>query len=372
MKRLFSPPFKTSRCLLSAALCASVLAGCTSIHPKSGFLTLNTQLSEGKFFKQENILPGRDFNRFRKVKVSLVDVTFLPENTGYDRSEVRMLRDAFQEALETKLREAFLVLNREAVPDEETLVIRPALVYLMPPAKTVQVGEHWAGTGIPVATGGAAFEAKILEGETGHLLAEVAERQSDGKSLGAVTVEPYHRYDNVEAVFQRWGEQMVALLKSHRAADREYSLGAAGKMPELLVQDFKAIESLQRLWMDEELKGDKEALLELCTDDIRWIPPDAPLVSGKNALRDWLNSRDVQSASIQITDTDTGGSGSVAYLTSQYSKVLVPKGGYLAHTVKGTHFWVLRKTPDKGWRISLAGWNQDGPASNLEQLSKTV
>ncbi len=370
MKRLVLTLEKMKCRILSAVLFVSVLAGCTSVHPKSGFLTLNTQLSEGKYFKRENVLPGRDFNRYRKVRVSLVDVTFLPEDTGYDRNEVRMLRDAFQEALETKLREGFLVLNREAIPDEETLVIRPALVYLMPPAKTVQVGDHWAGTGIPVATGGAAFEAKILEGGTGHLLAEVAERQSDGKSLSAVTVEPYHRYDNVEAVFEKWGEQMVAMLKSLRASDRDYSLAGAGKMPELLVQDFKAIESLQRLWMDEELKGNKAALLELCTDDVRWIPPDAPVVSGKAALRDWLNSRDVQSASIQITDTDTGGSGSMAYLTSQYSKVLVPKGGFLAHTITGTHFWVLRKTPDKGWRISLAGWNQDGPASNLEPLAK--
>lgn len=359
--------FSLNRALSALALGFFLFgAGCTSIHPKTGFLTLTTQLHPGKFFKQENVLPGRDFAPFRKVKVALVDVSFLPEDTGFDRNEVRMLRDSLQGALESHLSEAFLVIGREAEADSETLVIRPALVYLMPPARNVQVGEEWKGTGLPVATGGAAFEAKFLEPETGHLLAEVAERRSDGQSLSSVTVDPYNRYDNVEAVFDVWGAQMLKFAKSLRAEGRDYSLGASGRMPELLVQDFKAIEDLQRRWMDEELRGDKEALLGLCTDDVQWIPPDAPAVLGKDALRDWFKAREVQSASIQITDTDTGGSGSVAYLTSHYSKVLVPAGGFLAHTVTGTHFWVLKKTPDKGWRIAVAGWNQNSPPTNLQ------
>lgn|GEM_PF-1405923 len=369
MKPGYTPLFKPCKALalFMASVCFPFLGtGCTSIHPKTGFLTLTTQLHQGKYFKQENVLPGRDFAQFRKVKVSLVDVSFLPEDGGYDRNEVRMLRDSLQGALEGYLRQAFLVVGREAEPDSETLIIRPALVHLMPPARNVQVGAEWKGTGLPVATGGAAFEAKFLEPGTGHLLAEVAERRSDGQSLGAVTVDAYNRYENVEAVFEVWGEQLLGFVKDLRAQGRDFSLGSAGLLPELLVQDFKAIESLQRQWMDEELRGNKEGLVGLCTDDVQWIPPDAPAVLGKDALRDWLKAREIQSASIQITDTDTGGSGSVAYLTSRYSKVLVPEGGFLAHTVTGTHFWVLKKTPDKGWRVAVAGWNQNGPPANLQ------
>ena len=43
--------------------------------------------------------------------------------------------------------------------------------------------------------------------------------------------------------------------------------------------DVRAIEALQRRWLDEERAGHPTAILDLCTEDVVWMPPAGQLVA---------------------------------------------------------------------------------------------
>ena len=47
--------------------------------------------------------------------------------------------------------------------------------------------------------------------------------------------------------------------------------------------DIHAIRALHDKWIDAELRGDIAAVLELCTDDVRWMVPNGAPVAGKAA-----------------------------------------------------------------------------------------
>jgi ketosteroid isomerase-like protein len=53
------------------------------------------------------------------------------------------------------------------------------------------------------------------------------------------------------------------------------------KLYEVLADvDVRAIQRLQRRWLDEELAGHSAAILDLCTEDVVWMP-----VFRKNSIR---------------------------------------------------------------------------------------
>jgi uncharacterized protein (TIGR02246 family) len=74
---------------------------------------------------------------------------------------------------------------------------------------------------------------------------------------------------------------------------------------ELSSHDLQAIADLHKRWIDAELAGDSLAVLRLCTDDVVWIPPDSPVLEGREAIIRWLKRAEVQIISIEISDLRT-------------------------------------------------------------------
>jgi ketosteroid isomerase-like protein len=208
-----------------------------------------------------------------------------------------------------------------------------------------------------MATGMAAFEAKILDGRTGHLLAEVSEQQNDGGNLKAVTYDAFKRYANTEAVFRKWSDQMLRMLRS-LTGDRPFHEDFGSDMSGLLIQDVQAIQEIHKTWREKELAGKSQELLDLCADDVTWIPPQAAPILGKAQVAEHLRETTPEVSSIMVTDRAIRGGGSVAYLTSHYSKVFRPPGAVLSQTVMGENLWVLRKFPGQGWKVVVVSWNQ--------------
>ncbi|MCM3901841.1 MAG: DUF4440 domain-containing protein [Pyrinomonadaceae bacterium] len=134
-------------------------------------------------------------------------------------------------------------------------------------------------------------------------------------------------------------------------------------MSELSDQDLEAIEEIHNYWIREELAGNGSRVIELCTDDVRWMPPNAPPLVGKPAIAQYLSDSTVGLKDVQAGDVVICGSGSVAYLTSSYHSRFVVEGGWELQEAAGTHLWILRKTGGGAWRVAVVAWSLWGPGN---------
>ncbi len=122
-------------------------------------------------------------------------------------------------------------------------------------------------------------------------------------------------------------------------------------------QDVRAIQDIHHQWLNEERRGNPVAVLQWCTEDVRWIPPDSPVLAGKEAIRKWLKTDEVEIKSLEVTNLQIHGSGSVAYKTGDYSTSYVEPHSSEIYRVKGTHLWVLHKSSDDEWKVAVVAWN---------------
>lgn len=126
---------------------------------------------------------------------------------------------------------------------------------------------------------------------------------------------------------------------------------------ELASEDVRAIEDLHNRWIEAELAGNSAAVLRLCTEDVVWVPPDSPLLEGRDEISEWLQSAEVEIRSLEISDLRIRGGGTVAYKTANYTTTYRPAGSSDLIEAKGTHLWILRKVGKLGWRVALVTWS---------------
>ena len=128
-------------------------------------------------------------------------------------------------------------------------------------------------------------------------------------------------------------------------------------MSELSDQDLEAIEEIHNHWIREELAGNNSRIIELCTDDVRWIPPNARPLVGKTAVAKYLNDNSVDLKDVQVGDVVISGGSSVAYLTSNYCSRFIIDGNSEMQEAVGAHLWILKKTVAEGWRVAIVAWS---------------
>lgn len=135
-------------------------------------------------------------------------------------------------------------------------------------------------------------------------------------------------------------------------------------MSELSGQDLAAIQEVHDRWLRAELRGDHSQVIELCSDDVNWIPPNFPPLHGKQAIAEYLTDDAVALKDIQVKDVVIRGNGSIAYLTSSYRTWFTSAGGPEIQEATGTHLWILRRMTDESWRVAIvswSSWNSDIP-----------
>jgi ketosteroid isomerase-like protein len=128
-------------------------------------------------------------------------------------------------------------------------------------------------------------------------------------------------------------------------------------MSELSDQDVQAIEDIHNRWISEELARNNARIVELCTNDIVWMPPDTLSLVGKEAIAEYLNENDTDLKDVEVTDVVIRGNDSIAYLTSRYHSRFVAVGASEVQRATGTHLWVLRKTDGRVWQVAVVAWN---------------
>lgn len=109
---------------------------------------------------------------------------------------------------------------------------------------------------------------------------------------------------------------------------------------------------------------DVERILSYWTDDARVYPPGMPVVSGKAALRGYVEGAlAIPGFHIIWSSSDAGFSpdGQLAYLVGS-NAVTMPGPDGQPVTTSGRALTVWRQEPDGEWRCALDIWNE-GPAA---------
>lgn len=131
-------------------------------------------------------------------------------------------------------------------------------------------------------------------------------------------------------------------------------------MPTTMISpaDTDAIRSTIGRWTRSAVGRNWDAFLELCTDDVVFMPPDGPLVDSTGA-RAWLESYPI----IKTFDFDFDaieGQGDLAYGRGWY-RMTVEIEGNLAQ-VEGKFVDVFRRAPQGVWKYAVVIWNSNVPA----------
>ena len=110
-----------------------------------------------------------------------------------------------------------------------------------------------------------------------------------------------------------------------------------------------------------------DAVMDVVTDDIVMMGPNEPLVSGREAVREWANGFTAMfSITFNSYETDEiEVAGDLAYERYTAHWTITPKDGSDAvdEILKGIH--IFRRQADGSWKIARDIWNSDEPVPEM-------
>jgi uncharacterized protein (TIGR02246 family) len=124
----------------------------------------------------------------------------------------------------------------------------------------------------------------------------------------------------------------------------------------LSVEDLGAIEALHEQWVANERAGNAKAVLDLCDEDVLWLPPGGRPMRGKQAILHWLSSPAAPIQELRLSNLEIAGDGRVAWKTCEFVTTWQPPNAHPPITERGSHLWVLHKTDAGHWRVVVATW----------------
>ena len=125
----------------------------------------------------------------------------------------------------------------------------------------------------------------------------------------------------------------------------------------LTAEDLSTIRSSSLEFSKHMLARDFDALVQLYTDDVVFMPPNHPVVEGQDGLRKWFDSFPKASA-FSLSIRDIGGYGDVAYVWGHATMTLHSEGGAgVEEAMK--YVEVRKKQADGSWLLAVDLFNSD-------------
>src|SRR5712692_1337154 len=127
--------------------------------------------------------------------------------------------------------------------------------------------------------------------------------------------------------------------------------------------DERAIRTADAACLKAAQAKDVEGVLSCYADDASWLPPNAPILTGKEAIRTgWSQLLASSGFAIdwQITKLGVSRSGDLAYALYTYELTMEGPDAKPI-TDRGKDMAVWNKQPDGGWRILADTYNSDQP-----------
>jgi uncharacterized protein (TIGR02246 family) len=123
--------------------------------------------------------------------------------------------------------------------------------------------------------------------------------------------------------------------------------------------DLEALNTLQRQVDAAIIAGDTESYVDLIADDAVLMPPDAPPVIGKDAIRSWSDqmSRQFRFQAYKAVDHEVIVAGKWAFRRATADWTLTPAAGGQPIHDSGKFIIIYERQPDGSWRVARDIWN---------------
>ncbi|MFQ5927263.1 MAG: YybH family protein [Terriglobia bacterium] len=119
-------------------------------------------------------------------------------------------------------------------------------------------------------------------------------------------------------------------------------------------------------WLKAAQAKDLESALSYYADDASLLPPNAPIATGKEAIRTlWSELLANPSFVInwQTTKVEVSGGGDLGYTSGTMELTLHdPEGKPVTERSKWVDVW--RKQPNGNWKVMAGVWNSDHPPTD--------
>ncbi len=143
----------------------------------------------------------------------------------------------------------------------------------------------------------------------------------------------------------------------------------AGEEPERAEEatyeaDVEAIHRAHEEYRAAVNAGDLEGGLALVTDDVVWMPPNEPALTGKEAIRRWEGGEPLFERfifEISFSPEEVVVFGDWAFERGTYVLTLTPRAGGEPGQGSGKYLWIWQRQPDGSWKNARAMWNSDNP-----------
>jgi uncharacterized protein (TIGR02246 family) len=144
------------------------------------------------------------------------------------------------------------------------------------------------------------------------------------------------------------------------------SAGCANRPPDLAA-DLAAIDSLHQKDMAAAPAGDIDALMALWSDDPVALPPDGPILEGREVIRAMLEAGRRKADSpwepMEYTQhfTEVKVLGDYGWDLGTVTSRLVNRDDGRELVVNGKLLRILKREPDGRWTVYRSMWNQEPP-----------
>lgn len=127
--------------------------------------------------------------------------------------------------------------------------------------------------------------------------------------------------------------------------------------------DFAALLALDEQWYRAFSAGDAAAIAALYVDECSEMPPNQPIVAGREAVQSWYADL-FAGAKVEIGchPLESWVGGDWAFHRCAYSISATPSGQAEASTDSGQHIYILRRAGE-GWKILRGIWVSERPPS---------
>ncbi len=139
--------------------------------------------------------------------------------------------------------------------------------------------------------------------------------------------------------------------------------GCAREDSDTRAADEQAIRSAELDAVRAFNAGDIDGYMRSYPEDSTWLPPNAPIVNGAEAIRDLASQLAANPGfafDVQVDTVEVSNDGRLAYLVGTFDLTLSNAEG-VANTDHGKFVEVWKKHPDETWNHVLAIWNSNDP-----------
>ena len=137
--------------------------------------------------------------------------------------------------------------------------------------------------------------------------------------------------------------------------------------------DQEAITRVRAQFVASFNRGDISTLSDLITEDNVAMPPNRPMLHGKDECRAfWQEGFAAAESRFSVTPLETDIAGDIAVDLFRWTMDSAPRAGGEPVHDEGKNLWIWRRHKDSGWKLARAIWNSDLPQGGVWSGAATV